>query len=79
MANILDQLTNTLTANQTLSSNTNSRETKVYIFDTFNSTEPNKFNNFLFQYYIYFCANFMQFNMDITKINFTMTYFTKIT
>jgi len=45
---ILSQLANILNANQTLGSNTNSQETKAYIFNTFSSTEPDKLNNFLF-------------------------------
>jgi len=48
LANVLGQLTNTLTANQTSSLNANSRETKVYISNTFSSTKPDKLNNFLF-------------------------------
>jgi len=48
LANVLSQLINTLNVNQTPSSNTNSRETKVCISNTFSSTEPNKLNNFLF-------------------------------
>ena len=78
MADILGWLANILTANQTPSPNANSRGTKAYISNTFNSTEPNKLNNFLFQYYLYFYANIMQFNTDITKINFAITYFTRV-
>ena len=78
LANILGQLTNILNANQTSSSNTNGRETKVCIPNIFSSTEPNKLNNFLFQYHLYFCTNLVQFNIDIVKINFVMTYLTKV-
>ena len=78
MANVLGQLANTLNANQTPSSNTNSRGTKAYISDIFSGTKPNKLNNFLFQYYFYFHTNLVQFNMDIVKINFAMTYFTRV-
>jgi len=74
LANILSQLANILNANQTSSPNTNSKGTKAYISDTFSSTEPNKLNNFLFQYYLYFCTNSMHFDTDIAKINFAMTY-----
>ena len=48
LANILGQLANTLNTNQTFSSNTNSRETKACIPNTFSSFEPDKLNNFLF-------------------------------
>jgi len=58
--------------------NTNSRGTKAHIPDTFSSTEPDKLNNFLFQYWLYFHANSVQFDMDIVKINFAMTYLTGV-
>ena len=48
LAKVLSRLANTLNSNQTLGSNTNSRGTKACIPDTFNGTEPNKLNNFLF-------------------------------
>ena len=78
LANILSQLTNTLNSNQTPGSNTNARGTKVHIPNTFSSTEPNKLNNFLFQCCLYFCANPVQFDIDIVKINFTITYLTGV-
>ena len=78
LAEILGQLANTLNANQTSRPNTNSRGTKARISNTFSSTEPNKLNNFLFQCRLYFCANLVQFDMDIAKINFTMTYLTGV-
>ena len=78
MANILGWLANTLIANQTPSPNTNSRETKAYISDNFSSTKPNKLNNFLFQYCLYFHANPTQFDMNIVKIIFAMTYLTGV-
>ena len=46
-----------LNYNQTPSPNTNSGRTKAYISDTFSNTEPDKLDNFLFQYYLYFCNN----------------------
>ena len=67
-----------LNNNQTSSSNTNLRETKAHIPNIFSSTKPDKLNNFLFQYCFYFCANLAQFNMDIVKINFTITYLTGV-
>ena len=78
LANILGRLTNTLNSNQTSGSNTNTRETKACIPNTFNSTKPDKLNNFLFQYCLYFHANPVQFDIDIAKINFTITYLTRV-
>ena len=57
LANVLGQPANTLNANQTPSSNTNSRETKAHILNTFSSTESDKLNNFLFWCYLYFHTN----------------------
>ena len=78
LADVLGWLANTLNSNQTPSPNTNTRETKAHIPNTFSSTEPDKLNNFLFQYRLYFHANLVQFNIDITKINFTITYLTGV-
>ena len=78
LAEVLGQLANTLNANQTPGPNTNSRGTKARIPDTFSGTEPDKLNNFLFQCRLYFCANPAQFNTDIAKINFAMTYLTGV-
>ena len=70
LAEVLGQLANTL--------NTNSRGTKACIPDTFSGTEPDKLNNFLFQCRLYFHANLAQFDIDIAKINFEMTYLTGV-
>jgi len=78
LADVLGQLANTLNSNQTSRLNTNTRGTKAHIPNTFSSTEPDKLNNFLFQYCLYFHANLAQFNMDIAKINFAMTYLTEV-
>ena len=78
LAKVLGQLANTLNANQTPRPNTNLRGTKACIPDTFSSTEPNKLNNFLFQCCLYFRTNPAQFNTDIAKINFAMTYLTGV-
>ena len=78
LAKVLSRLANTLNSNQTPGPNTNSRETKARIPDTFSGTEPNKLNNFLFQCHLYFHTNLAQFNMDIAKINFTMIYLTGV-
>jgi len=78
LAEVLGRLANTLNSNQTPGPNTNSRGTKARIPDTFSGTEPDKLNNFLFQYWLYFRANLAQFNMDIVKINFTITYLTRV-
>jgi len=64
---------NTLIANQILSLNFSSRGTKTYISITFSNTKSYKLNNFLFQYYS------MQFDTDITKINFVIIYLTGVT
>ena len=78
LAEVFGQLANTLNSNQTPDPNTNTRGTKAYISDTFSSTESDKLNNFLFQYCLYFHANSAQFDMDIVKINFAMTYLTEV-
>jgi len=78
LAEVLSQLANTLNSNQTSGPNTNSRGTKARIPNTFSGTEPDKLNNFLFQCQLYFHANPAQFNMDIAKINFVMTYLTGV-
>jgi len=78
LAEVLSQLANTLNSNQTPAPNTNSRRTKACIPDTFSGTEPDKLNNFLFQYRLYFCANPVQFDTDIAKINFAMIYLTGV-
>jgi len=78
LADVLGQLANTLNANQTPGPNTNSRGTKAYIPNIFSSIEPNKFNNFLFQCRLYFCTNPVQFDTDIVKINFAITYLTGV-
>ena len=78
LADILGQLTNTLNANQTPRPNTNSRGTKAYISNIFSNTEPDKLNNFLFQCCLYFYTNPMQFDTDIAKFIFAMTYLTRV-
>ena len=78
LAKVLGRLANTLNTNQTPRPNTNSRGTKACIPNPFSGTKPNKLNNFLFQCRLYFHANLAQFNMDIAKINFTMTYLTGV-
>jgi len=77
LAEVLSRLANILNSNQTPGSNTNTRGTKACIPNIL-GTEPDKLNNFLFQCYLYFHANPAQFNMDIVKINFTMTYLTGV-
>ena len=78
LAKVLGRLANTLNTNQTPGPNTNLRETKARIPNTFSGTEPDKLNNFLFQCRLHFCTNLAQFNTDIAKINFTMTYLTGV-
>ena len=78
LAEVLSWLANTLNSNQTPRPNTNTRETKAYIPDTFSGTESDKLNNFLFQCCLYFCTNLAQFDTDIAKINFAMIYLTRV-
>jgi len=78
LAEVLGQLAHTLNTNQTPGPNSNSRGTKARIPDTFSGTEPDKLNNFLFQCRLYFHANLAQFDMNIAKINFAMTYLTGV-
>jgi len=78
LAEVLSQLAHTLNTNQTPGPNTNSRGTKARIPNTFSGTEPDKLNNFLFQCRLYFHANLVQFDMNIVKINFAMTYLTGV-
>ena len=78
LAEVLSRLANTLNTNQTPAPNTNSRGTKARIPDTFSGTEPDKLNNFLFQCRLYFHANLVQFDTNIAKINFAMTYLTGV-
>jgi len=78
LAKVLGQLANILNSNQTPRPNTNSRGTKAHIPETFSGTEPDKLNNFLFQCQLYFHTNLAQFDIDIAKINFEMTYLTGV-
>jgi len=78
LAKVLGWLANTLNANQTPGPNTNSRGTKACIPNTFSGAEPDKLNNFLFQCRLYFHTNLVQFDTDIAKINFAMTYLTGV-
>jgi len=78
LAEVLGRLANTLNTNQTPAPNTSSRGTKARIPNTFSGTEPDKLNNFLFQCRLYFRTNPVQFDTDIAKINFAMTYLTGV-
>jgi len=78
LAEVLGQLANTLNSNQTPGPNTNSRETKACIPNTFSGIEPDKLNNFLFQCRLYFHTNPAQFDINIVKINFAITYLTRV-
>jgi len=49
-------------------------QSKTHILDTFNGSDPHKLNYFLFQCWLFFHANPLQFSTDEEKINFTMTY-----
>ena len=50
LANILSHIMNSLNANQISSPNSNSRETKACITDTFSSTKLDKLNDFLISF-----------------------------
>ena len=78
LAEVLSWLANTLNTNQTPTPNTNSRGTKAHIPNTLSGTKPDKLDNFLFQCRLYFHANPVQFDIDIAKINFAMTYLTGV-
>jgi len=78
LAKVLSWLANTLNTNQTPTPNTNSRGTKARIPNTLSGTKPDKLDNFLFQCRLYFHANPVQFDTDIAKINFAMTYLTGV-
>jgi len=78
LAEALGWLANTLNSNQTPRPNINLRRTKACIPDTFIGTNSNKLNNFLFQCRLYFHTNLVQFDIDIAKINFVMTYLTGV-
>ena len=62
MANIFSHITNILNTNQIFRSITNSKGTKVYISNTFSSTEP---DNFLFQYHLYFYTNLIVITLNL--------------
>jgi len=49
-------------------------QSKAHIPDTFDGSNSHKLNHFLFQCWLYFCANSLQFPIDEEKINFTITY-----
>jgi len=49
-------------------------QSKAYIPDTFDGSDPHKLNYFLFQCWLFFRANPSQFSTDEEKINFAMTY-----
>jgi len=55
-----------------------SHQLKACIPDTFNGSDPHKLNHFLFQCWLYFCANALQFPTNEEKINFAMTYLSGI-
>jgi len=49
-------------------------QSKARIPDTFDGSDPHKLNHFLFQCWLFFRANPLQFSTDKGKINFAMTY-----
>ena len=53
-------------------------QSKARIPDIFDGSDPHKLNHFLFQCWLFFYANPLQFSTDKEKINFTMTYLSSI-
>jgi len=53
-------------------------QSKAHILDTFNSSDPHKLNHFLFQCWLFFCANPSQFSTNKEKINFAMIYLSSV-
>jgi len=53
-------------------------QSKAYILDTFDGSDPHKLNHFLFQCQLYFYANSSQFSTNEEKINFTITYLSSV-
>ena len=51
---------------------------KTCILDTFDGSDPYRLNHFLFQCWLYFRANPLQFPTDEEKINFVMTYLSSV-
>jgi len=49
-------------------------QSKACILDIFDSSDPHKLNHFLFQCWLFFHANPLQFSTNEEKINFAMTY-----
>jgi len=68
LANIFGCTADKLTANQNPGHNSNQRETKVNIPNTFSNTELDRLDIFLFRCHFYFYANSTQFNIDIAKL-----------
>ena len=51
---------------------------RIWMLDIFDSTNLEKLNSFLLQYWLHFHINSGQFNIDIVKVNFTMSYLTRV-
>ena len=51
---------------------------KVRIPDVFDGTDPHRLHHFLFQCRLYFCSGPAIFKSDEDKINFTMTYVSRM-
>jgi len=63
-----------LSENLNRGSASKSSQLKTCIPDTFDGSDPHRLNHFLFQCWLYFHANPLQFPTDEEKINFAMTY-----
>jgi len=51
---------------------------KVRISNVFDGTDPQQLHYFLFQYCLYFCSRPVVFKLDYNKINFAMTYVSRV-
>jgi len=51
---------------------------KVRVLDVFDGIDPHQLHHFLFQCHFYFCSRPTVFKLDFDKINFAMTYVSRV-
>ena len=51
---------------------------KVRVLDVFDGTNPHQLHHFLFQCRLYFCSGPTLFKSDVDKVNFAMTYVSRV-
>jgi len=51
---------------------------KVHVPDIFDGTDPHQLHHFLFQCCLYFCSGPTLFKSDVDKVNFAMTYVSRV-